>query len=74
MSEHFNGRLLRADKIPSALSAAALARMRVPLVAHALGKCSRCGSTLVNDPLPHWCEPQERPQTRDHFWNERNAL
>lgn len=24
-------------------------------VPHALWKCRRCGSTLVNDPLPHHC-------------------
>ena len=39
-----------------------IARPRTrPLVQHAVGKCERCGSTLRESPLPHECNPTERP-------------
>ena len=35
------------------------------LVPHAKGKCQDCGDTLVEDPLPHLCNPFDRAKQFD---------
>lgn len=50
-----------------AISTEDIQRLReVPLVQHATGKCARCGSTLVTDPLPHACDPYAGPHAIDY--------
>ncbi len=52
---------------PSGMHMEDIERLRaVPLVPWARGKCPRCGATLVNDPLPHWCNPTDRPHVMDY--------
>lgn len=50
------------------LTKADLERMRAAvLIPTATGKCLKCGSTLVADPLPHLCNPSDAPVSKDHW-------